>query len=510
MPASNTPPTDTLHERPKACNSPAQATHARRSLDRTGFAPGVEVAFPRDFREGWRPVQCVHGRIPDFVHGTYYLNGPAQFAIGGLPYRHWLDGDGMVSALRFDRNDMQLTNRYVRSTKFKEERQAGRPLFRAFGTAFPGDRLNGINNGLESPVNVSVYRFGSELLAFGEQGLPWALDPVTLETRGRFTFQGRLNQASPLSAHPKLDTDTQEMFNFGVFFSQRAPVLYFYCLSEEGLRYRKAVPLEYPCSIHDFSISKHYAVFYLSPYILDLQRLLKDRGTVLDSLQWLPEHGSRLMILDRNNGQVVAALPIGQRYCLHLMNSFERGDFLIVDGLEFDAPIYPEYQPIPHLFSTVSKGGPVRFVIDLRSREIADRVSMIDLHSPDFPAIDPRRAMRSYDDFWMLGISSAGQPGRKFFDQLIHGNWTDAAADIYQAGHMRYLGGEPVVISAPDSEESVVICQELDAAEQTSYFLLFDAKNVSSGPIARIACGQLLYLGFHAIFHAKHVDGGLP
>ena len=68
---------------------------------------------------------------------------------------------------------------------------------------------------------------------------------------------------------------------------------------------------------------------------------------------------------------------------------------------------------------------------------------------------------------------------------------------------MRYLGGEPVVISARDSDEAVVVCQEMDASGRASYFLLFDAHNVSGGPIARIATGQMLYLGFHAMFHPE-------
>jgi all-trans-8'-apo-beta-carotenal 15,15'-oxygenase len=468
------------------------------------FAPGIEAAFPREFQEGCRPVECVAGKIPDFVRGTYYLNGPARFAIDDLAYQHWLDGDGMVSALRFGAREIFLTNRYVRSTKFETEKECGRPLFRAFGTSFPGSRLNGIKNGLESPVNVSVYRTQDRLLAFGEQGLPWAMNPQTLETLGQATFNGRLNHASPFSAHPKFDADTGEMFNFGVFFSAQVPRLYLYCFDVNGLRYRKAVPLEYSCSVHDFSISKHYAIFYLSPYLLDLQPLLQDGRSVLDSLQWAPERGSTLMVVDRRSGHVVASLPIGRRYCLHLMNSFEREDgFLVVDLLEFDAPVYGEYQPIPTLFENVASGGPVRFIIDLKKGEAVQKIAAPYLSSPDFPAIDPRLAMKSYSEFWMLGISSAGSPGRKFFDQLVHGSWNNPAMDVYQSGPMRYLSGEPVVISARDSDEAVVVCQEMDASERASYFLLFDAQNVSAGPIARIAAGQMLYLGFHAMFHPE-------
>ncbi len=183
------------------------------------FAPGIEAAFPAQFAELDGNVECVAGQIPDFVRGTYYLNGPARFRIGDLPYRHWLDGDGMVSRMRIGADGVHFKSRYVRSTKYVSEQDAGRALFRTFGTSFSGSRLNAIHNGLENPVNVSVYPFADRLLAFGEQGLPWEMDPDTLETRGQFTFNGRLNDASPMAAHPKFDPETGEMFNFGIFYS---------------------------------------------------------------------------------------------------------------------------------------------------------------------------------------------------------------------------------------------------------------------------------------------------
>jgi all-trans-8'-apo-beta-carotenal 15,15'-oxygenase len=484
--------------------SPAEVDASETQEVATGdFAPGIEAAFPRNFQESDRTVRCVQGAVPEFVRGTYYLNGPAQFGVGDLQYNNWLDGDGMVCALHFNSKGMRLINRYVRSIKFETEKESGRPVFRTFGTGFPGSRLNRLNNGVESPVNVSVYRFGDRLLAFGEQGLPWILDPYTLETRGQLTLNGRLNDASPFSAHPKFDAATQEIFNFGVFFSEQTPKLYFYNFTPDQLRYRKAIPLPYPCSVHDFSLSQSFAIFYLSPYMLDIRGLLQGEQTVLESLHWMPERDSMVVVVERSTGQMVASIPVGQRYCLHLMNSFEREGLLVVDVLEFDAPVYREYQPIHSMFQNVAKGGPVRFVIDLQKRALADRISMECFSSPDFPAIDPLRMMQPYDDFWMLGISSSGRRGRKFFDQLVHGNWSRSTMDFYQSKPMRYLSGEPVLISPLGSEEAVVLCQEIDVAEHASYFLLFDAKNVESGPIARIAAGQLLYCGFHASFHAE-------
>ena len=464
------------------------------------FAPGIESAFPQRFSEHDCLAESTGEPVPDFIKGTYYLNGPARFGFGDLAYKHWLDGDGMVASLHFRKDEMRFRSRYVRSRKLVYEEAAGGPLFRTFGTSFPGSRLNSAGNGLESPVNVSVYSFNDRLLAFGEQGLPWELDPETLETRRQFTMNGRLNDASPFSAHPKIDAKTGEMYNFGVFFSPQSPRLFFYRFDGEGLRYRKSVPLEFPCSVHDFTLSRNYAAFYLSPYLLNASGLLDGR-TVMELLSWEPERGSRIVILSRSTGELVASIPAGNRYCLHLINAFEEGGHLILDILEFDEPLYGQYQPLPDLFQTVSRGGPVRFILDLKSKEIREKLTLNYFKAPDFPAIDPGLFMQRYDDFWMLGISHTGKDGRKFFDQLVHANWTQLSInDIYQSLPYRYLGGEPVFLGEPGSNVGMVICQEFDARDGKCQFLLFEAGRVAKGPVTRVPLESNLYLGFHAAF----------
>lgn len=476
-------------------------TQDRQTSSGVDFAPGLETAFPREFQECDCTIESVEGKVPYFVRGTYYLNGPARFGIAGFSYQHWLDGDGMVSALRFCDNEVRFTCRYVRSNKFQAEQSAGRPLYRAFGSAFENSSLNRLKTGVESPVNISVYPLNGHLLAFGEQGLPWELDAESLETRGQFTFNGRLNEASPFAAHPKFDAHAGEMFNFGTMFSPQSPRLYLYRFGREGLLYRKAASLEYPCSVHDFSLSQHYATFYLSPYILDLTGLLQKGRSVMESLQWEPARGSRLLILERNSGEVAASVPLGRRYCLHMINSFEQNGQLQVDVLEFDEPLYGHYQPIPDLFQNVSPGGPVRYVVDLEKKSLVGRTCLPYFLAPDFPSIDPQLAMQCYEEFWMLGISATGNPGRKFFDQLVHARWSEGApTDVYKSPPMRYLAGEPVFVSAPGSAGGAVICPEYDARNGKSSFLIFDAHCVNQGPVARIFLKHPLYLGFHAVF----------
>src|ERR1051325_10362785 len=163
------------------------------------FPPLIERAFSFTPSEESYTIENIDGDIPQFIRGTYYLNGPARFSHDGFHYNHWLDGDGMVCALRFEDGRVNFTSRFVHSAKYAAEEEARRPLFRTFGTAFECHRLKrGVM--LESPVNVSVYPYAGTLLAFGEQGLPLELDPLTLETRGEFNFHGALNDISPFSA----------------------------------------------------------------------------------------------------------------------------------------------------------------------------------------------------------------------------------------------------------------------------------------------------------------------
>ena len=150
-----------------------------------------------------------------------------------------------------------------------------------------------------------------------------------------------------------------------------------------------------------------------------------------------------------------------------------------MDILELESPVYPEYQPIPDLFANVSPCRPTRYVIDLGTKSLVERRVLDYDRSPDFPAIDTRLSGQPYDDFWMLGISTAGQPGRKFFDQLAHGSWhSGSVEDIYQAEPGFYLGGEPIYV------EGSVIIQRLNTHENKAEALIFDARHIAKGPEA--------------------------
>lgn len=465
------------------------------------YAPLAERAFSFVPRELDCLVNDIEGKIPSFVRGSYYLNGPGRFSRGGVHYRHWLDGDGMICALHFTENGVRFVNRFIRSKKFVSEDAQNAAVFRTFGTAFGGDQLKrGMM--IEPPVNVSVYQFAEKLLAFGEQGLPYELDPATLETRGQFDFHQSLNDVSPFAGHPKIDPRTGEIFNFGISFSAPEPFLNLYRFDRAArMIYRRRLRLDYACSLHDFGLSESYAVFYISPYILDMQALARDGKTLQESLSWKPERKSRLLVVERETGAPVCELNLGSRYCLHFINCFESDGLLNVDLLELERPVYDQYQPLPDLFTDVCQGNPVRFVINVGRGELIKTISLPYTSAPDFPSVASHRFAHFYEDFWMLGISATGKSGRKFFDQLVHANWSDEKIEIYQMPPGNYLSGDPVFISNPENEgQGVVLCQLFDAQKNVSLFAFFDADRIVAGPIAVLKLPEAMPPGFHASF----------
>lgn len=86
---------------------------------------GLERCFLFDAVEDSYPIAEVSGRIPETLRGTHYVNGPARFRRGDFQYKHWLDGDGMICALRFGPEGAHFTNRFIQTKKLLDEDAAG-------------------------------------------------------------------------------------------------------------------------------------------------------------------------------------------------------------------------------------------------------------------------------------------------------------------------------------------------------------------------------------------------
>jgi len=226
----------------------------------------------------------VEGELPRELDGTLYRNGPnPQYAPRGR--YHWFDGDGMIHAFAIHDGRVAYRNRWVRTARFALERGAREGLFGGLADMAKTD----LRAAATSPntANTNIVLHAGRLLALWEGGLPYALDPRTLETIGPFDFRGSL--AGPMTAHPKLDPETGEMLFFGYAFAP--PFLRYHVVAKDGTLIRsEEIEVAVPTMMHDFIATREHVIFLVCPATLRLENIEKTGSP----LGWEPELGTRI------------------------------------------------------------------------------------------------------------------------------------------------------------------------------------------------------------------------
>ncbi len=91
------------------------------------------------------------------------------------------NGDGVMTAFRIKDGHATCSTAIVMTQRLKAERAARRGLFGDYRNAFTDDpSVKGVQR---TVANTNIVPHGGKLLAIKEDGPPYAIDPVTLETK---------------------------------------------------------------------------------------------------------------------------------------------------------------------------------------------------------------------------------------------------------------------------------------------------------------------------------------
>ncbi|GAB2263831.1 hypothetical protein Droror1_Dr00025965 [Drosera rotundifolia] len=221
------------------------------------------------------PTECkvTHGTIPRSLNGAYIRNGPNPRVLPVGPY-HPFDGDGMLHCLRISDGKVTLSSRYVRTNKYVSEERAGTSLTPNFISAF-NSIVGSVMRGALSAVKILIWQFdlrdgigvantnlshiGGKLYALCESDLPYEIRVTPegdIETLGRRGHDVSFSAAINMTAHPKVDPDTGEVFAFRYFIT--SPYLTYFGFDSHG-NHLPDVPISSMHSmtiIHDFAITK--------------------------------------------------------------------------------------------------------------------------------------------------------------------------------------------------------------------------------------------------------------
>ncbi len=344
-------------------------------------------------------IDDIEGEVPHDLKGTFVRNGPGRQRIGGVPYGHWFDGDGMLSVFSINDGEVRFRNSYVKTPKYIDETAAQRVLYRGFGTQIPGGWLKNAFKLPPNPANTSVVYHAGHLLALNEGGLPWEVDGASLETKGEFTYEGGLFGRT-FSAHGKIHPETGDYINFGAGSVRRGlrpprPCLNLFRIDRNGqvVASNQAVIDRFPFC-HDFALSDHYGIFFIGSIVFgNMGRFFMGLNSISDLIDFDEDLAMKIAVVDLNTLEVVREFETDAGAIIHYGNAFEEGDEIVVDGMyagEFEAN-----STLSDVFNPAARfgGGTYhRYRLNLATGAIScERVTGTE---SEFPTINPHFAGR--------------------------------------------------------------------------------------------------------------------
>lgn len=445
----------------------------------------------------------VEGELPAQLSGSYYRCGPDPRFPPRLGDDINLNGDGMVSLMRFDAGHVDFRSRYVRTEKFRLESAARKALFGAYRNPYTDDPSVAGRDRTTANTNV-VYHAG-RLFAVKEDGLPHELDPDTLETRGRFDYDGRM-QSVTATAHPKIDPASGEMISHGYEargLATRDVALQ--VIAADGTLVREDFFLApFVSFMHDWGVSAEHLIFPLMPTTADEQRM-RAGGP-----HWVfePKRETQIGIMRRdasvNDIRWFRAPPCGVGHILNAFSDAERVyvDLFISERNQFPFIANADGQPFDR-----EKGTPrlTRWVFDLSRRGDAFESTTLAADFMEMPATDLRYQMHPYrhgfgaivDRSKPLNVAGTIGVG---WNTIAHIDMVTGKLTRYYVGE-KTTCGEPCFVprspAAPEGDGFLLTALTRFDGQTRTELAVFDAQHLGDGPLAIVRMPFRLRAAIH-------------
>lgn len=461
-------------------------------------------------------LEVLHGEIPADLYGAYLRNGPNPvFAPRGM--YHWFDGDGMVHGVYFRDGRASYIRKWVRTRGLREEIVSGRVDLPGIMGPFDTGRLAADGERLVNPdyckdtANTTLALHNGKILAqWYNAGRVYALDPLTLENQGEETFGDSLD--TTLNAHPKVDPRTGEYvaYDYGDFKSY----LTYYVIGKGGTpRHKARIDLPGPRLPHDTTITLNFTILHDFPLFHDVDML---RRTGCRMVRFHQEIPSRFGVIPRYGAaEQVKWFEFTPGYVLHMVNAWEEGDWIVMDGC---------FQPDPTIRRDPAEGALGSMLAYLRYKGHLRRWRMnMKTGARSEEQLDDLNVEFCLPDANLYGVKSRFSYHQRIptdfqtlaFDALVKYDHESGGRDVYEYGPEWFASEAPFAKSTKGGEEDngYVITLVTHGSDYRSEAWIFDAKRITTGPIARVKIPARVACGFHASWFSGHdlwPNGNVP
>jgi carotenoid cleavage dioxygenase len=444
-------------------------------------------------------LEIISGEIPKDLNGAYLRNGPNP-VYQPKHNHHPFDGDGMLYGIYFRDGKASYRNRWIHTEAFEKEAEAGEAIWP--GVMGPFDfNLPGFP--IKDTSNTDVMFFNNHIMSLWyNAGIPYQLDPRTLETTGRENLNGQLKRA--LSAHSKVDWEKEELIYFDYF--DEFPYMSYGIADRNGkVIHEQPIELPGPRLPHDIGVTPNFVILHDCPFFHDVDLLERTNKRVNTFHRDMP---TRFGVQPRyGKGDEVQWFECEPCYILHVVNCWEEGDWVIQVGCRSTNPMPKadaEDGDLSHMLAYMRlEANMYIWKFNLKTGEVVE--GDIDTLNTEFCRSNPLymgyKSRYSYNQYIMTKADD--NVGTLAFGALLK-------YDIEAGTLQRYDYGKGVFGSeAPfcprqgatrdnAEDDGYLVNFVTDTNDWQSYCLIFDAHNITPGPICKLRLPHRLPYGFHA------------
>ncbi|MEE8434511.1 MAG: carotenoid oxygenase family protein [bacterium] len=449
----------------------------------------------------------VEGALPDGFAGTFYAIGGAGTRIGNTVL-HTFDAHGRVTAARIENGKASLRARMVKTPLYEAERAAGAMVKRRVFTNKPGRWSNLFNLDIGNNCMHNVVSWGEHLVAAQDPGF-FLIDPVSLETRGPAPIRPR--KGATFTPMVRRDPRT----GWHVLFEQRPGRRDVLIVREldDAFSVKKEHTFKLPRGatlLHDITFTdRFYIVAQLGS--LSLPKILWGARPLFEALTFDPKATPTLYLLPREGGNPIAIPLPGGRTHFHFWNAFDEDNHVHVDAIGYEGAVrfssaYPSAtrESLGVKFSPTPTPSNRRYVIDLDT-QTASAEALTDLPAEP-PEIRPDRRGGRYRFGWAPTRGGAGDEedagAYPWFHGLARHDFEARSTQVWDAGPRAYVSPVSFVPrkDGTGEDDGWIVAWIQDAANRSASLGVFDARNISTGPIAQLRAPAMVGMISHVTF----------
>jgi carotenoid cleavage dioxygenase-like enzyme len=438
----------------------------------------------------------VEGRVPSDLQGAFVRLGGDWLYPPKDPADAPFSQDGYVNLFRFKSGRVDYKGRWVKTARFKADQAANRQLFGNYRNPFTDDpSVKGV---ARTVSNTTPLAFAGKLFTLKEDGLPYEINPKTLDTIGQWDFHGAY-KSETFTAHPKIDPVTGEMVTYGYEATGLlSDDLFLYTMDKTGKVTREVrLKMPYVSMVHDIAVTQKHVILPVFGYTSNLERL--KAGKV--HWGWDDSLPTWFGIIPRDGeAKDIRWFKGPRRAIIHTFNARSVGNKVVFEAPIFDGPPFPFFPPIDGSKWDPSRARALirRITFDLKSKgdgyteEILYPQPVVDLVRID------NRYLTQKQRYGYMGYADPARP----FNQARAGNIQGRVTNCYgrydfDTGKMSssFFAGDvhslqeccfvPRSKDAPEGD-GYLMGVASNYAEMRTELVIADAMRLEEGAIARV------------------------